>query len=84
LPGPETAEAANFNLVPRLQGSDHSIEEGIDDDLSVATGEIANSGDLVYEVGLGHSVGSFRTWGGLLSRIENPFFLLIIDGMTAN
>src|SRR5580692_9622465 len=66
LPGPEAAEASNFNLVPRLEGYDDGVEEGIDDDLSVATGEVANGGDLVYEVGFGHSMGSFRTEGGLL------------------
>jgi hypothetical protein len=82
LAGPKTSEAANLNLVPRLQGSDNGVEQRIDDDLSVATGEVAYGGDLIYEVGFGHSVRSFRTGGGLLGRTKNSFFLLIIDEMT--
>src|SRR5258707_1624737 len=54
LPGPEAPEAANLNLVPRLQGSDNSIEEIVDDDLSVPTGEVGNVGGLVYEIGFSH------------------------------
>src|ERR1700680_2273527 len=64
LPGPEAAEAANFNLVSGLQGSDDSVEQGVHDDLPVPTGEVSNGGDLVYEVGFSHGVGSFRTREG--------------------
>ena len=72
LPGSKTPEAANLNLVPGLQGSDDSVEQRIDDDLSVATGEVAYGGDLVYEVGFGHSMGSFRTGEGCRGRAEIP------------
>ena len=76
LPGPEASESANLDLVPRLQGSDDGIEEGVDDNLSVPTGEVANGGDLVYEVGFGHDMGSFRTEGGLGGRVEKSVLLV--------
>jgi len=71
LPGPEASETANLDLVTRLQGSDDGVEECVDDNLSVATGEVAYGGDLVYEVSFSHCVGSFRAEGeGYFCRIE--------------
>src|ERR1700733_3898332 len=72
LPGSKAPEAANLNLVPGLQGSDDGVEECVDDNLSVATGEVAYGGDLVYEVCFSHCVGSFRSQGrAIFCRIEN-------------
>jgi hypothetical protein len=39
---------------------------------------------LVYEIGFGHGVGSFRAVGGLSGASKNSFFSLIIDGMKTN
>jgi hypothetical protein len=70
LAGPETSEAANLNLVAGLQGSDDGVEERVDNDLSVASSEVAYGGDLIYKVGFGHTVGSFRTGGGLFWAVS--------------
>ena len=50
----ETAEAADLDLVALLEGTDDGLEEGVDDDFAVTTGEITERGYLVDEVGFGH------------------------------
>ena len=54
LPCAEASEAANLNLVASLQSSDDGFEEGIDDDLPIASGEVAQGGDFIYEVSFSH------------------------------
>jgi hypothetical protein len=54
LAGAKASEAANLDLVASLESSDDSFEEGIDDDLTIAAGEVAQGGDFIYEVSFGH------------------------------
>ncbi len=54
LAGAKAAEAANLDLVAFLESADDGFEEGVDDYFPIATGEIAERGYLVDEVGLGH------------------------------
>ena len=54
LPGAEAAEAADFDLVARFEGADDGLEERIYDDLAIAAGEIAESGDFIDQVSFRH------------------------------
>jgi hypothetical protein len=76
LPRPETAEATNLNLVPGLQGSDYRVEECIDDYLSVATGEVPDRGDLVYEVSFCHDMVPFVLGEGYRAAAKS---ILLVD-----
>ena len=53
LPGPKAAEAANLDFVAGLEGTDDRIEEHIDDNLTVAPGEVSQCCDFVDKVGFG-------------------------------
>src|ERR1700679_370829 len=70
LAGAKPSEAANLNLVASLQSSDDSFEESIDDDLTIAAGEVAQGGDFIYEVSFGHIKGSFRAGEGARGRVR--------------
>ena len=54
LASPEATETADFDLVPGLECTDDGLEERVDDDLSVAAGEISESRYFVDEVSFGH------------------------------
>src|SRR5215469_13748660 len=41
LAGPEASETADLDLVAGLESADDGFEESIDDDLAIATGEVA-------------------------------------------
>jgi hypothetical protein len=79
----EAAEAANLNLVAGLEGTDDSFEESIDDNFSVAAGEVAKGGDFVDEVSFGHEWDPFVLREGDKGRIETIPLLLIVNGMSA-
>jgi hypothetical protein len=57
LTGPETAEAANLNLIAGLERADDGLEEGVNDNLSIASGEVTEGGYFIDKV-------SFSHWGG--------------------
>ena len=59
LAGAKASEAANLDLVASLQSSDDSFEESIDDDLTIASGEVAQGGDFIYEVSFSHKLVPF-------------------------
>jgi hypothetical protein len=81
LAGAKTSEAANLDLIAALQSSNNGFEESIYDDFTIASGEVAEGGDFVYEVSFGHIRIPFVLWEGDRGRAENIPFLLIIDGM---
>ena len=49
----EASESTNLDLVAGLEGTDDGIEEHIDDNLTVATGEVSQCCDFVDKVGFG-------------------------------
>src|ERR1017187_637254 len=51
LAGAKAAEAANFDLVARLQGLDDALENGLDDGLRLLPGELGYAQNLFNEVG---------------------------------
>jgi len=54
LPCPKASKSPDFDLVAGLESADDGFEEGIDDDLAVTTGEVAESGYLVDKICFGH------------------------------
>ena len=84
LPGPEASEAADLDLVAGFEGADDGFEESIDDDLAIATGEVAEGGYLVDKISFGHErflsiPGRANPEVGNVPRID--LLVLIINGM---
>jgi len=59
----ETTKSANLDFVAGLEGTDDGIEEHIDDNLTVATGEVSQFCDFVDKVGLGQFESPFGPRG---------------------
>src|SRR6185295_9654841 len=53
---PEAAEAAQLDLLARLEGEHDAVEHLVDDDLRLFLGQLRRAGDLFHQLGLGHSV----------------------------
>ena len=54
LASSEATETADFDLVSGLECTDDGLEEGVDDDLPVASGEISEGRYFVDKVSFGH------------------------------
>jgi hypothetical protein len=80
LAGAKASEAANLDLIASLQCADNGFKESVDDDLTIAAGEVAQGGDFVYEVSFGHIEVPF-VLGRAIGAESNIPFLLIVDGM---
>jgi hypothetical protein len=74
LAGAKASEATYLDFVTGFEGANDGLEKSVDDDLSIAAGEVAQGGHFVYEVCFGHKRIPFVPWEAVEVRCKVPCY----------